>query len=571
MDGGLSHFDLWTGLFGGLALFLFGMDLMTRALKRAAGDHMKELLGKMTRNRLVGVGMGALITGVVNSSSVTTVILVGFISAGLMSMSQSVSVIMGANIGSTVTAQILAFKVTQFALPMITLGFLLSFVSRWDNWAEYGRVLLGMGLVFYGMGVMSDAMAPLRNHPPFIDFIATLSHPLSAALVGAAFTAVIQSSAATTGIVIVLAGQGLIDLETAIAVALGANIGTCATAGLAVIGKPREAVRAAVVHVLFNVAGVAIWIGLIPQLAFLVQAISSGAAGLEDAAAAAAGTPRQVANAHTIFNVVNTLLFVGFTPQIARLVEWLVPDRPLGTEEPLTPRFLDDNLLSTPAIALENARHEIGRLGDYVHDMLVQALPAILGSNRRQLEALAALDRPVDRLHREIVAYLGRISLASLSPDQARVLMQLVEIANDLEHVADRIAADMVISARKRIDEHAAIRPEAAGHVRTFHGEVAKALAGALDAVRRHDLEVATEVRGMKREVSQIARQIEEESFRQLLPGQKAAGVLSYVREVELLEILDGVFKIARRIARSELQTAGPKTAASEAEAGAGA
>jgi phosphate:Na+ symporter len=245
MESTFSHFDLWTGLFGGLALFLFGMDQMTRALKLAAGDHMKDLLGRFTRNRFVGLGMGALVTGIVNSSSVTTVILVGFISAGLMSMAQSVSIIMGANIGSTVTAQILAFNVTRFAMPLITLGFVVSFVPKREDLRDYGRILLGAGLVFYGMGVMSTAMEPLRSYAPFIEFIASLSHPAFAALVGAVFTAVIQSSAATTGIVIVLAGQGLLTLETAIAVALGANIGTCATAGLAVIGKPREAVRAA--------------------------------------------------------------------------------------------------------------------------------------------------------------------------------------------------------------------------------------------------------------------------------------------------------------------------------------
>jgi phosphate:Na+ symporter len=420
-----------------------------------------------------------------------------------------------------------------------------------------------MGLVFFGMGVMSDAMAPLRAYAPFIDFIATLSHPLSAALVGAVFTAIIQSSAATTGIVIVLAGQGLIDLETAIAVALGANIGTCATAGLAVIGKPREAVRAALVHVLFNVAGVLIWIGLIPLLAQLVQAISPGGGAVAGTAAAAAAAPRQIANAHTIFNVANTLIFIGFTPQIARLVERLVPDRPLAGEEALEPKFLDDNLLSTPAIALENVRHEIGRMGDYVHAMLADALPAILGNSRRQLEELEKLDKPVDRLHRAIIGYLGRISLGSLSSEQARVLMQLVEIANDLEHIADRVATDMVTSARKRIEEHALIRPESTGHVRSFHQEVSKALAGAVEAVTTHDPELAAQVRGMKREVSQIARDIERESFREL-PGHKGSGVLGYVREVELLEILDGIFKIARRIARSELnlQKPGSETAA---------
>jgi phosphate:Na+ symporter len=414
------------------------------------------------------------------------------------------------------------------------------------------------------MGVMSDAMAPLRAYPPFIDFITTLSHPLSAALVGALFTAIIQSSAATTGIVIVLAGQGLIDLETAIAVALGANIGTCATAGLAVIGKPREAVRAALVHVLFNVAGVLIWIGLIPQLAQLVQIISPGGGTIEGAARAAAAAPRQVANAHTIFNVANTLIFIGFTPQIARLVERLVPDRPLSGEEALVPKFLDDNLLSTPSIALENVRHEIGRMGAYVHGMLLRSLTTALGNNRRQLDELAALDKPVDRLHRAIVSYLGRISLGSLSAEQARVLMQLVEIANDLEHIADRVATDMVTSARKRIDEHAVIRPESAGHVRTFHQEVSKALAGALKAVTDHDADLAAQVRGMKREVSQIAHNIERASFREL-PAQKGTGVLGYVREVELLEILDGIFKIARRIARSEIHLKQPSSDAAAA------
>jgi phosphate:Na+ symporter len=544
-DPGLNHFDLWTGLFGGLALFLFGMDLMTKALKRAAGDRMKDLLGSMTRNRLVGVGMGAFVTGIVNSSSVTTVILVGFISAGLMSMAQSVSVIMGANIGSTVTAQILAFKVTRFALPMITIGFLLSFLAKREDVEEYGRILLGMGLVFFGMGVMSDAMAPLRSYEPFINFMSTVSNPFTGALVGALFTAVIQSSAATTGIVIVLAGQGLIGLETAIAIALGANIGTCATAGLAVIGKPREAVRAALVLVLFNVAGVAIWIGLIGELAEIARTISP-TGGVEGTA------PRQVANAHTIFNVLNTLIFISFTPQIARLVEWLVPDRPLSKEEPLPVKFLDDNLLDTPAVALQNARYEIVRLGEYVGMMLDHALPTALGDSRKALADLADLDKPVDRLHRQIIAYLGQISLTSLSPEQARLLMRLVEIANDLEHIADRIAADVVTSARKRLDEHVSLDQHAVERVTSLHSEVSRALAGAIASVKAKDAEQAAKIRSMKHEVVQITHEIEAAGF-QPRPSHAETWVRSYIREAELLEILDGVFKIARRIARTEI------------------
>lgn len=538
----LDKFTLITGLFGGLALFLFGMDLMTAALKRVAGEQLRDVFGKVTTNRFMGAGMGALFTGLVNSSSVTTVILVGFISAGLMSMAQSVSVIMGANIGSTVTAQILAFNVTRFALPMITLGFAVAFLFKNRDWQDYGRMLFGIGLVFYGMGLMSQAMVPLRTSQVFIDFIATLEIPMLAVLAGMVITAVIQSSAATTGIVIVLAGQGVMTLETAIAVAMGANIGTCATAGLAAIGKPREAVRAAVVHVLFNVAGVVVWIMFIDQLSAFARMISPQS-----------DVPRQVANAHTVFNVANTVLFIGFTAQIARLVEWLVPDKPLSEEAPLTPKYLDDGLLSTPGFALENARREIGRMGDYVDDLLVKALPTALSTSRRALVELEEMDPPVDRLHRAIIEYLGRISLMRLSDKQSRDLLQLVSVANDLEHVADRITTDITISARKRLDEYAPITPEAARRIRAYHAEVALALDQAVEAVVKENVELAVSVRNKKREVVGMSRNMSREWFGQTQGHQKSA-LMGYVREVELVEILDGIFKIARRIARSQLE-----------------
>ena len=308
----LEHYDLWTGLFGGLALFLFGMDLLTRALKVVAGDRMKDILAKLTSNRFVGALTGAVVTAIVNSSSVTTVIMVGFVSAGLLSMAQCVGVIMGANIGSTMTAQILAFKVSKIALPMVTAGFLVWFLAKGKKTKQYGSAVLGLGLVFYGMFVMSNAMRPLRDYEPFLDLMKAVDLRILAVIIGAVFTAIIQSSAATTGIVIVMAGQGLLKLEAAIALALGANIGTCATAGLAVIGKPREAVRAAVVHVLFNIAGVALWFAFVPELAALVRSISGGGASAAEAA------PRQIANAHTIFNIANTLIFIGFTSQTIR-------------------------------------------------------------------------------------------------------------------------------------------------------------------------------------------------------------------------------------------------------------
>ena len=567
MELSINHYALWTGLFGGLALFLFGMDLMTGALKRAAGDYLKEILGRLTRNRFMGVGVGALVTGIVNSSSVTTVILVGFISAGLLSMTQSISVIMGANIGSTVTAQILAFKVTEFSLPLIAIGVLIAALANRNIWRDYGHMLLGFGLVFYGMGLMSESMAPLKSYPSFTEFIASLLNPYAAIFVGAAFTAVIQSSAATTGIIIMLAGQGLMTLETAIAIALGANIGTCATAGLTVIGKPREAVRAALVHVLFNVAGVLVWVSFIPQLADLARLISPTVDGLSTATRHATEVPRQIANAHTIFNIANTILFIGFTTQFARLVEWIVPDRPLSEMELLPPRFLDASLLSTPAIALGNVRLEIGRLGEYVHDMLQKALPAAVSQSSRDLDLLEELDKPADDLHREILAYLGKISLTSLSSIEGRTLMRLAEVANDLEHIADRISTDIVTSARKRIMARVQLPPSALGPVMQLHGEVADALRESVKAVVDNDAVLATRVRTMKREVGLLAQQIESESVKRMSANPKA-GLTGYVREVELLEILDGIFKLARRIARSQLNEIPSEKSASKNDSG---
>ncbi len=537
----LDRFALFTGLFGGMALFLFGMDLLTAALKRVAGDSLKDLLSKVTRNRFAGAAMGAIVTGLVNSSTVTTVILVGFISAGLISMAQSVSVIMGANIGSTVTAQILAFNVTRYALPIITLGFLVMFLSRKEDRKDIGRMVMGVGLIFYGMGLMSGAMVPLRDNATFIDFIAALRNPALAILTGMIFTALIHSSATTTGIVIVLAGQGMMSLETAIAVAMGANIGTCATAGLAAIGKPREAVRAAVVHVLFNVAGVLVWFMFIDRLADISRFISPEG-----------DVPREVANAHTIFNVANTVLFIGFTAQIARFVEWLVPDRPLSRDAPLTPKYLDKELLTTPTFAIEHARREIGRLGEYVAGMLRKSLEVNLSGSAADLEKLHAMDRPVDDLHRAILEYLGDVSKSRLSDEESRDLMQLVSVADDLEHIADVIASDMVTSTRKRMEEHAGITPYTAERLGHYHNEVALALEGAVRSVVSEDVELATRVREMKHELVEMSRYISRTRFERLRSAD--SGIGRYVREVELLELLDGIFKTARRIARSQIE-----------------
>lgn len=555
----LASMELWGGLFGGLALFLFGMDIMTKALKLVAGDHMKDLLARFTRNRFVGAAMGAIITSIIQSSSVTTVLLVGFISAGIMSMAQSVPVIIGANIGTTITAQILAFKVTKLALLLIASGFFLSFVSKKNKIKQYGLMIMGLGLVFYGMSVMSEGMKPLRSYEPFIDFMVTLTNPLFAAFIGACFTAVIQSSSATTGILIVMAGQGLLGLESAIALTLGSNVGTCVTAGLAAIGKPREAVRTAVVHTLFNVLGALIWISFIPQLADVARWLSPVHDELQGVARLAAESPRQIANVHTFFNLANALIFIGFTTQIARLVEFIIPDKPIRINEELLPKFLDETLLSTPSIALESASREIARMGAYTRSIVDESMPLAITGTKYEIKKISKQDKVIDSLHYHIIEYLGLISSSDLSKPQSKRLMYLIQIANGLERIGDRIATDLVVSSIKRINENVIVSEQTAKVLMQFHTEVVKALDSTLTAVATDDKALAKNVRAMKGSVARMNKEITRHEI-QRLTADAPNRIATYSREVEIVDIFDNIFRIIRRVARLQTTTKGKES-----------
>ena len=548
MTQDLNQLELASGLIGGLALFLFGMDIMTRALKQVAGASMRDILARMTRNRFTGLVAGASVTAIIQSSSITTVLLVGFVSAGLMTTTQSVAVILGANIGTTITAQILAFKVTALALPVLSIGFFVSFVAKDKVTQEYGRIFLGLAMVFFGMVIMSDAMKPLRSYQPFLDFMVSLDNVLLAALVGAAFTALIQSSSATTGILIVMAGQALIALEPAVALALGANVGTCITALLASIGKPHEAVRTAMVHTLFNVVGALLWIGFVDELAALARVVSP----VDAAASGGTGIPRQLANVHTFFNIANALIFIGFTTQITRLVEWLVPERYAAPEPAFAPKYLDADFLEVPALALDAARREVMHLGSLVRDMLAAAMPTVTTGSPLEIDRLRVMDRPVDLLHREIVSYLRRVSLRRLPGDQSDLLMALIRMANDLEHIGDLVATGLVTSARKRIDEEVMISPVTATVISELNTEILEALDGVLLALDQQDREAAKEVREMKAGFSKLVEEIASYEVERLRADEPKR-LYTYTREIELTETLDDIFKIIRRIARTEL------------------
>jgi phosphate:Na+ symporter len=274
-----------------------------------------------------------------------------------MTLPQAIGVSLGADIGTTVTAQIVAFKVEKYALLLVAVGFLFIFTGKTDEREQYGHLIMGLGLIFFGMGVMSEGMEPLRSYQPFIDLMQNVSNPLIGILVATLFTGLVQSSSATMGVVIALALQGLITLEAGIALALGANIGTCVTAGLAAIGKPPDAVRVAVAHVTFKIVGVLLILPFIPAFADFVRSISPmAAAGVTGADRLAAETPRQIANAHTVFNVGIALLFLPFADFFARFCRWVVPDRPAKEVTIVTAKYLDKPLIGTPTLALDRVR-----------------------------------------------------------------------------------------------------------------------------------------------------------------------------------------------------------------------
>ena len=546
----LEVFSLLMGLFGGLALFLFGMEQLAAALKAVAGERMRQVLQTLTTNRVTGALTGAFVTAVIQSSSVTTVLVVGFITAGLLSMSQSIGIIMGANIGTTITAQIIAFKITKYALLMIAAGFAVMFTAKRERRKQQGAGLMGLGLIFFGMSVMGTAMEPLRSYPPFIDWMIRLENPALGILVGALFTALVQSSSATTALVIVMASQGLITLQAGIALAFGANIGTCVTALLASIGKPREALRAAAVHVLFNVAGVLVWVGLIDQLTLLVTAVSPVAEGLTGTAKLAAETPRQIANAHSVFNIANTVIFIGFATQFARLVEWLVPDRPIEEEEVVRARYLDEMLLSTPSLALDRVRLEILHMGDRAKEMLCAILPAVLRGDREELEAVADLDDAVDALHGKIVTYLAKISQQSLSEAQTEEHIRLLAAANDLENIGDLIETNLVTIGTRRLVQEVIISDATRAVIEDFHGAVVRAFDGAMSAVTTKSGEARRVVTAMKKEINRLADSAAVHEAGRLV-AKEPNRLPAYTVEVGILENLKRIYYFTKRLARS--------------------
>ena len=543
-------------LLGGLAIFLYGMEKMTEALRAVAGERMKNILAKLTTNRFAGVATGAGVTAVVQSSSVTTVIVVGFVTAGLMNLTQSLGVIFGANIGTTITAQIVAFKVTKYALLMVAVGFGMLFLSRREIIKNYGAMLMGLGLVFFGMAVMGDAMKPLRSYQPFLDLMVSMENPFVGILVAALFTGLVQSSSATTSIVIVMAGQGFITLPAGIALAFGANIGTCVTAMLAAIGKPREAVQAAVAHLLFNIFGVLLWVAFVPQLAQFVTYISPVAdTGLTGAAKLGAEAPRQIANAHTIFNVVNTLIFLPFLTQFAVLVEKLVPLKEITPEEAaiarFKPKYLDEGMLNTPPLALSMARREIRRMGEVVEEMIAGLPQSVFAGNVDKMTQIREKDDQVDALYAAISRYLTLIGRKHLSTHSSDEALELVTASSEVENIGDIIEIHMSHLTSMCQSSGTVFSDDEMLSLKTYHEKVLDAFKSALAALEHDRRETAEMVLEMSEDViGGMDKLVMERQSKFLGEEHTPQEMVAFTLQNDILENLKRIYEHTARIAK---------------------
>ncbi|CAG9207778.1 Putative Na/Pi cotransporter II-related protein [Paraburkholderia sabiae] len=537
-------------LVGGLALFLFGLELMTGGLKAIAGSRLQSLLGTLTANRFRGVLAGAGITALLNSSTITTVLLVGFVSAGLMTLQQSVPMIMGANIGSTLTAQIIAFNISAITPFLLAGGFLLHGFAKRELVRELGGVLLGLGLLFLGIELMGNATRPLRSFEPFIAAMQDMRNPLVGIAIGAIFTAIVQSSAATLAIVIALGSQGLIPLESGIALILGANVGTCGTALLASIGKSAEAAQVGIVHLLFNMLGVLFFAFLIPQFADFVRAISPSAPELTGAARLAAETPRQAANAHTVFSVFSTLVLIWFTKPIGKLAQKLAPPSRKAWQNPGVPRYLDDTLMDMPALAITRVQLELVSLGKQVEHLVQRSLALVVEGNAQALATLTDDDKAADNLSTSILTYVGQLSDAVHTDDEGRQLVDLARIATCLDAIREVATTSMLALSQRRLAQGTDTASLRSDETAQFAATVIDHLEHAVQTVAHPDADAVSRIVDAK-PVIEAQADAARQHIMSVLQLRSQEDAVNFRLANDMIEQFNEVARLSRAIAKA--------------------
>ena len=437
--------DIALPVLGGLGLFLYGMNVMGTGLQKGAGNKLKSIVGALTQNKLLGVLVGIVVTMIIQSSSATTVMVIGFVNAGVMSLVQATAVIMGANIGTTVTAQIIAFNLTDYAPLAVIIGIVLLLFTSKKRTKEIGEILVGIGILFIGMDMMGSGLEPLSELPVFSKVMSSLNNPFLGILVGAGLTTVLQSSSAATGLLQALATKGLINMNVIFPILIGENIGTTTTALVSSVGANKTAKRAALIHLIINLVGATIFmLGLRYPIEWLVKYLSPD------------NLSRQIANTHSFFNILNVAIQFPFAIYLVKIVEKLVP----GEETSIRPStvYIDERIIETPSIAIGQANKEIVRMGDIVLKNLKLSHKVLLSDDFEGLDSLFATEVLINKLEREITEFAIRLSNAPISMKEHEEVNNLLYTINDIERVGDHV--ENIAELSTYMEEHGIIFSE---------------------------------------------------------------------------------------------------------------
>ncbi len=532
---------LLISLFGGLGLFLSGMHSMSEGMQQSAGERLRSILENVTRNRIVGAGIGTLVTTIIQSSSATSVMLVSFVNANLIKFRQTIPVLLGAAIGTTITAQIIAFKITEYSLLLVAVGFFIQTFSKKEKIRAVGSSLFGFGLLFFGLEIMSDAMAPLRDYAPFIDLLLRLESPLLGILVGALFTALIQSSSAFIGIMIVLASQGLLSLDACIPLLLGSNLGTPVTALLASLKAGKEAKKVALAFLLIKLISVILFAGWTSRLGHLLEQLTPEAS-----------LPRLIANAHTLINGVLMLVVLPVSPQVARFVDWIAGKPRELPEKAFRTLYLDTGLTSTPALALNLAKQEIIRMGMIVRTMFSLIQVPFLEKDASTLGMVYIHEQEVNFLADSIKSYFLKINRETMNNRQQNDSFQLLYSLNEFEKIADIISGNLATRAEKWSLKEYDFSEQGKKDLREFHQKIEKQLNRAILVFEEANLQTATKMKAKHKEYRTLSRELEKQHYNRIMEGMTES-IESSKTHLEILALYSTIDSHATSIARSAL------------------
>ncbi len=489
-------------LLGGLGLFVYGMKLMGDGLENAAGDGLKKILEKVTSNPITAVLIGAAVTAVIQSSSATTVMVVGFVNAGLMNLTQAVGIIMGANIGTTITAQLVAFKLDEIAPLFVFIGAAIVMFAKGKKRKEIGNIILGFGILFTGMGIMSSSMEPLTNSEIFKEVLITIGDnwPIGI-LAGAVITAVLQSSSATTGILVGLATAGAIDIKIALPIVFGCNIGTCVTAILSSVGANKTAHKAAAMHLIFNILGTIIFIPFLGIIGDLVYKLSPN------------DVQRQIANAHTVFNIVNTMIMLPFSKYLIIIVNKIIPGD--DEEEKMGVKYIDDRLLETPVIAEAQVIKETVRMANKSKKALELSMKAFMEGDEAIIKKAYDNEDLINLLEEEITKFLVKLSKRDIAENEKVILASTFHVITDIERIGDH-AKNIVELATEKMEKNLKYTDDAIKELYEIYNYTAKALDIAISSYENKDPEMAKTINKIEANIDSAQERFRTEHIKRL-------------------------------------------------------